>query len=135
MGLKWAGLYGVNNTYGLAVMKETAERYGLRRISDLRNIARSLKFGAEYDFFERPDGYEGLCEAYGLEFMSNSDIDIGLKYQALRQGSIDVLVVFTTDGQLHDENIISNADMAEMNYQAEVEGRDPADIARDFLKR
>ena len=28
------------------------------------------------------------------------DLDIGLKYQALSQGEIDVMVIFTTDGQL-----------------------------------
>lgn len=28
------------------------------------------------------------------------DMDIGLKHQALNQGEIDVMVIFTTDGQL-----------------------------------
>ena len=35
-----------------------------------------------------------------LEFKSTMDMDIGLKYQALNQGKIDVMVIFTTDGQL-----------------------------------
>ena len=56
--------------------------------------------GAEYDFFEREDGYDALCETYGLDFGATMDMDIGLKYQALNQGEIDVMVIFTTDGQL-----------------------------------
>ena len=28
------------------------------------------------------------------------DMDIGLKYKAINQGKIDVMVIFTTDGQL-----------------------------------
>lgn len=132
-----------------------------------------LTFGAEYDFFEREDGYEALCETYGLSFGSTMDLDIGLKYQALEQGQVDVMVIFTTDGQLSTadaavleddrdffpsylcDNIVRNevleehpelrdvlerldgtitdTDMAEMNYQVEAEGTEPADVAREFL--
>lgn len=28
------------------------------------------------------------------------DLDIGLKYQAINQGKIDIMVIFTIDGQL-----------------------------------
>lgn len=28
------------------------------------------------------------------------DMDIGLKYQALNQGKVDVMTIFTTDGQV-----------------------------------
>lgn len=106
LGLQWLGMYGFNNTYGLAVRRDIADKYNLAKISDLRNSSQLLNFGAEYDFFERADGYKSLCETYGLNFRSTIDLDIGLKYQALKQGNIDVLVVFTTDGQLNDENII-----------------------------
>ena len=45
-----------------------------------------LVFGAEYDFFEREDGYDALCKAYDLHFKNTMDLDIGLKYQAVNQG-------------------------------------------------
>ena len=61
---------------------------------------RQLVFGAEYDFFEREDGYDALCDAYGFAFKKTMDMDIGLKYQAINEGKIDVMVIFTTDGQL-----------------------------------
>lgn len=98
--MKWVGMYGFNNTYGLVVRREIAEKYNLKTYSDLQTVADGLTFGAEYDFFEREDGYNALCEAYGLQFQKTMDLDIGLKYQAINQGKIDVMVIFTTDGQL-----------------------------------
>ena len=98
--MEWVGMYGFNNTYGLVVRREIAEQYDLHTCSDLAAVADQLVFGAEYDFFEREDGYDALCETYGLRFKETMDMDIGLKYQALAQGEIDVMVIFTTDGQL-----------------------------------
>ncbi|MDO5087529.1 MAG: glycine betaine ABC transporter substrate-binding protein [Comamonadaceae bacterium] len=99
-GLEWVGLYGFNNTYGLAVRQALADQHRLQTYSDLAPLAGQLTFGAEYDFFEREDGYDALTRAYGLRFAKRVDMDIGLKYQAMRQGQIDVMNVFTTDGQL-----------------------------------
>lgn len=98
--MQWAGMYGFNNTYGLVVRREIAEAYQLHTYSDLKAVADQLVFGAEYDFFEREDGYEALCDTYGFTFKETMDMDIGLKYQAINQGKIDVMVIFTTDGQL-----------------------------------
>lgn len=99
-GLEWQGMYGFNNTYGLAVRKEIADQYQLKTYSDLKNISNQLIFGAEYDFFEREDGYDALCKTYNLNFKKTMDMDIGLKYQALNQGKVDVMTIFTTDGQV-----------------------------------
>ena len=98
--MEWLGMYGFNNTYGMVVRREIAEQYDLHTYSDLAAVADQLVFGAEYDFFEREDGYDALCDTYGLNFKETMDLDIGLKYQALEQEQIDVMVVFTTDGQL-----------------------------------
>ncbi len=98
--MEWTCMYGFNNTFGLAVRRDIAERFNLKTYSDLRKVADQLSFGAEYDFFERKDGYDALCKTYGLNFKSTMDLDIGLKYQAINQKKIDVVVIFTTDGQL-----------------------------------
>lgn len=100
LDMQWIGMYGFSNNYGLLVRKEIAEKYNLKTYSDLRAIDDELVFGAEYDFFEREDGYKALCETYGLNFKETRDMDIGLKYQAINEGKIDVMTVFTTDGQL-----------------------------------
>lgn len=104
--MQWIGMYGFNNTYGLVVRREIAEQYDLHTYSDLSAAADQLVFGAEYDFFEREDGYDALCETYGLNFKETMDLDIGLKYQAINQGQIDVMVIFTTDGQLSASDVV-----------------------------
>ena len=86
--------------------REIAEQYDLHTYSDLSAAADQLVFGAEYDFFEREDGYDALCETYGLNFKETMDLDIGLKYQAINQGQIDVMVIFTTDGQLSASDVV-----------------------------
>ncbi len=106
MGLRWSGLYGFNNTYSLAVRKEVAERHNLKTFSDLARVAPNLVFGAEYDFFERDDGYDALSRVYGFIFKRTVDMDIGLKYQALESGRADVIVVFTTDGKLSSTPLV-----------------------------
>lgn len=105
MGMTWTGMLGFNNTYGLAVRKPLAQQYHLKTCSDLAAVANQLRFGAEYDFFEREDGYDALCKTYGLQFKDTMDLDIGLKYAAIHQNKIDVMTVFTTDGQLAAANI------------------------------
>lgn len=174
LGLTWTGMIGFNNTYGIAVASEVAEEYGLKTYSDLASVADKLTFGAEYDFFEREDGYDALCGTYGLSFAGTMDMDIGLKYDAINHRRIQVMNIFTTDGQLsvsditvleddlglypsyvcgfvvrqdtlekHPElqavfdlmeGLITDAEMAEMNYLVEGEGREPEDVAATFLK-
>lgn len=104
--MNWVGMYGFNNTFGLVVRPEIAEKYNLKTYSDLKSVAGSLTFGAEYDFFEREDGYDALCETYGLTFGKTMDLDIGLKYQAINQKKIDIMVIFTTDGQLSTSDVV-----------------------------
>lgn len=104
--MQWLGMYGFNNTYGLAVRREIAEKYDLKTYSDLRAVASRLTFGAEYDFFEREDGYEALCDTYDMKFKKTVDMDIGLKYKAMGQKKIDVMNIFTTDGQLSVSDVV-----------------------------
>ncbi|MCI8917098.1 MAG: hypothetical protein HFF26_10630, partial [Oscillospiraceae bacterium] len=123
---------------------------------------------------ELPDGGVDLSR-YGLEFKTVSDIDIGLKYQALQNGDIDVTNAFTTDAQLGSQSaglvtleddlhlqvnyfcstvvrqdalekhpgleealmkmdgLLSDGEMARLNYLVEVEGADERETARSFL--
>lgn len=104
--MSWVGMYGFNNTYGLVVRKEIADKYNLKTYSDLKAVSDQLTFGAEYDFFEREDGYDALCAEYGFHFKKTMDMDIGLKYQAINQGKIDVMNIFTTDGQLSTSDVV-----------------------------
>lgn len=102
----WTGILGFNDSYGLAVRKEIADKYNLKTYSDLEKISDQLVFGGEYDFFERLDGYDALCKKYNFKFKDTIDLDIGLKYQAINQGKVDVMDIFTTDGQLSVSDVV-----------------------------
>ena len=103
--IKWLGLYGFNNTYALAVKESTAQTYNLETYDDLALASKDLVFGAEYDFFERDDGYEALKDAYGFEFKDTKEMDIGLKYEAIGSDEVDVINAFSTDGLIKQYNL------------------------------
>lgn len=174
MNMTWTGMIGFNNTYGIAMTKEIADKYHLKTYSDIAAVSNELTFGAEYDFFEREDGYQALCDTYGLHFKDTKDMDIGLKYDAINQKQIDVMNIFTTDGQLavsdvvvleddkglypsyvcgfvvrneilekypelqnvfdKVEGLITDEEMAELNYKVEGEGKEPETVAKEYLE-
>lgn len=103
--IKWLGLYGFNNTYALAVKESTAQTYNLETYDDLALASKDLVFGAEYDFFERDDGYEALKDVYGFEFKDTKEMDIGLKYEAIGSDEVDVINAFSTDGLIKQYNL------------------------------
>ena len=98
-GLTISDPLGFENTYALAVRTETAERLGLRGISDL---ARHPELTGAFTsgFLERDDGWPGLRRAYGLALASVRTIEHALAYQALATSTVDVIDVFSTDGRL-----------------------------------
>lgn len=98
--LTWHTMLGFNDTFGIALRKDIADQYQIKTYSDLQKLNGQLILGAEYDFFERQDGYDQLIKTYNLSFKSTSDMDMGLKYQALNSGKVDIMPVNTTDGQL-----------------------------------
>ena len=171
--MSWIGQYGFNNTYALIVREEAAKKYNLTKTSQLANVSDELVFGGNSDYIERKDGFHLLCDTYGLKFKDVKDIDIGLKYEALKKGDIDVSNGFTTDAQLSNDNVrvleddkhlqvnyfcsnvvrndtlkshpgleeaimkldnsITDKEMASLNYKVEVEGKEDAEVAKDYL--
>lgn len=103
--MTWVGLYGQNNTYAVVVRGDTAKKYNLETCSDLAAVSDQLVFGGNPDYIERADGLPGMSAAYGFQFKEIKDIDIGLKYQALRNGDIDVTNGYTTDAQISQDDV------------------------------
>lgn len=122
MGLTWQTKLGFNNTYGIAVRSEIAKKYGLETYSDLVAVAPELTIGAEYDFYERQDGFYALCDTYGMSFKNTVDLDTGLKYKAIAAGEVDALIIYETDGQLAtaDVKILKDDKTFFPSYQAGV---------------
>ena len=103
--MTWVGLYGQNNTSAVVVREDTAKKYNLETCSDLAAVSDQLVFGGNPDYIERADGLPGMSAAYGFQFKEIKDIDIGLKYQALRNGDIDVTNGYTTDAQISQDDV------------------------------
>lgn len=97
-GVRWLPPLGFENTYAIAVRRETATRLGLVTLSDLARVGPTLRAGLTADFIGRPDGLPGLAGAYGLRFRSVQALLPAVKYQALAAGEVDVIDGYSTDG-------------------------------------
>ncbi|MDP8987222.1 MAG: ABC transporter substrate-binding protein [Actinomycetota bacterium] len=100
------------NQNGFAVTPATAERYGLRTISDLAPVAGELVFGGPPECRERRLCLAGLQSRYGLQFADFVALDSGGRRTraALAQGQVDVALLFTTDGHLATGEFVLLAD-------------------------
>jgi len=103
--IKWLEPFGFNNTYAVAVKRDYADANNLEKTSDLVPLAPNLVFGAEHEFFNRQDGYDGMIQTYGLKFKDVAKMQVALKYQAIGENKMDVTDAFTTDGQLITYNL------------------------------
>ena len=100
-GLTWLTPSRVNNGNAIVVRAETAERYGLKTLSDLAKAAPALKLGGGSEFFDRFDGVPGLKQVYGIAFgESRQFAALRLRYDALSGREADVTNGFTTDWQI-----------------------------------
>ena len=97
-GVRWLPPLGFENTYAIAVRRETAERLRLRTLSDLARAGPTLRAGLTPDFIGRDDGLPGLRRAYGLRFREVRPLLAAVKYQALAAGQVDVIDGYSTDG-------------------------------------
>lgn len=104
--IKWLEPLGFNNTYTLAITNEIYEKYGIETFSELATISENLVFGAEHEFFDRQDGFDGLVQTYGMKFKGEpKKMNVSLKYQAMGSKDIDVTDAFATDGQIIQYNL------------------------------
>jgi osmoprotectant transport system substrate-binding protein len=98
--LVWLEQSPFNNTQALAVKRAFAEERGISSISDLAAIAGEVTIVAPSDFVDRPDGLQGLENAYGLAFGDVLSVEPGIRYQALEEDQAQVVLAFGTDGQV-----------------------------------
>jgi osmoprotectant transport system substrate-binding protein len=90
------------NAVGL--LKSTAEKYNLKKISDLEGVSEKLTLSGSPECRQRIDCLAGLEKLYGLKFKGFKPVDISLRYKVLEQGQADISILFTTDPQLAAES-------------------------------
>jgi osmoprotectant transport system permease protein len=90
---------GFDDTYALGVPAATAERLGLRTISDLRRHP-ALRLGFSHEFLDRPDGWPGLAARYRLPQREVRGLAHDLAYRALAAGELDATDLYSTDAEI-----------------------------------
>ena len=104
---KWYPSYGFANTYAFMVRAETAEEYGLKKVSDLEEFSDEFRLGVDTYWMSRPgDGYDAFIDLYGFEFDNIYPMSLGILYTALASDEIDVGLGYSTDGQIPASNLV-----------------------------
>jgi len=90
----------------VAVTKETADKLGLSKISDLDGKSQDLTLYGSPECRQRLDCKLGLEKVYGLKFKKFVPVDIALRHEVLQKGQADVSIVFTTDPQNKRDKVV-----------------------------
>ena len=103
----WFPSYGFENTYVFLVRKDTAEKYNLKKVSDLKDVADQLVAGVDTSWITRKgDGYNGFQTTYGFSFDSILPMQIGLVYDAVEAGKMDIVLGYSTDGRIASYDLV-----------------------------
>ncbi len=109
-GIRWLPPLGFQNTYAIAVRRETSDRYNIHSLSDLSREANHLVAGFTADFIGRADGLPGLERVYGLHLKAVRPLAPAVKYQALASSAVDVVDGYSTDGLLAKFDLVTLVD-------------------------
>jgi len=102
---------GFENTFAMVVRGNDAQRLHLRTMSDLAPIAPKWRAGVGYEFLERPDGFRGWSDRYGLHFTDKPRVmDLGLIYRALVDHQVDIVAGNSTDGLIDSLGLVALQD-------------------------
>ncbi len=84
----------------VAVTQQTAQKLGLKNISDLAGKSQDLTLYGSPECRGRDDCLRGLENVYGLKFKKFVPVDIAQRHEVLTNGDADISIVFTTDPQI-----------------------------------
>ncbi|MDJ1370327.1 ABC transporter substrate-binding protein [Gulosibacter molinativorax] len=94
------------------VTQEFADEWDLETIADLANVTEPLTLGANSEAETRPNGPIGLKEVYGVdaEFTPIEDGGGPLTVQALKDGDIQLAIIYTADPSIAQNGLVSLED-------------------------
>ena len=108
--LEWVPPFGFINTFAMVVRRDS----GQSTLSGAAQ-AQSWRLGMGYEFRQRPDGLDGLLNAYRLRLQGEPvTMDLGLLYAALQSRKVDMIAANSTDGLLSVLDVTVLAD--DRNY-------------------
>lgn len=98
-GIVTLGRLGFENAYGFAMRRDQAESLGIESLADLAPLAGDLQVGGDPEVFTRSE-WINTRDVYGLGAMQTRAMDSTFMYGAVRDGEVDVISAYTTDGRI-----------------------------------
>ncbi|GKX61646.1 ABC transporter substrate-binding protein [Pragia fontium] len=110
-GIIWLEPAKMNNTYAFAMQRKRAEQENIHTLSQLverisliqkTDAKHNWMIGFDPEFVNRSDGLKPMQKAYSmnLERPQIRQMDPGLVYNAIRDGFVDVGLIYATDGRV-----------------------------------
>lgn len=180
--LVWLPPAPMNNTYAFAITQESADKYGITKMSEMEKVPVAERtFCVESEFQNRADGLPGALKTYDIPLGQGGTPEdniqtyqTGAIYDATAKGECTFGEVFTTDGRilaldlevLEDDrqyfpkyNVslvlreeldaqhpgiqdvidpvaekLTNDVLLDLNAEVDVKGREPVDVAEEWLR-
>lgn len=130
--LDWLDPLGVDDTFAMVVSGPAARAKHLGTLTDAARRSSPWSLGVGYEFEQRQDGLTALDKTYGIKWTgAPKTMDLGLLYQALQQGKVDMIAANSTDGLLSklDVKVLADDKHAFPPYQVSIAVRQ--DTLRD----
>jgi glycine betaine/choline ABC-type transport system substrate-binding protein len=99
-GIVWLEPLGFANTYAYAMRAKQAEELGVKKISDLKAHAAEVRPGFDHEYTMRPE-FKRFEDVYGFALEKDvTRLDPDITYKALKDGEVDLIDAFSTDGRI-----------------------------------
>jgi len=113
--ISWLDYAPLNDTYGIVVRADIAEKYKLKTTSDYTNLVKSgvhLKFVSFPEWDGRADGLPSFEKSYDFKMPKDDIVDVamGLNFDALKAQKGDLALVFTTEPRIIADKLVMLVD-------------------------
>ncbi|HEY1879921.1 MAG TPA: ABC transporter permease/substrate-binding protein [Caulobacteraceae bacterium] len=104
-GVLLLGPLGFENAYALAMSQDRARALGIASLDDLARRSSELTLGSDLEFLSRPE-WRSVKSAYGLDFKKLVSYQPTFMYAALRDGEVDAISAFSSDGRIEADHLL-----------------------------
>lgn len=98
-GIVTLGRLGFENAYGFAMRRDRASQLNIASLADITAQRQDLVVGGDPEFFGRKE-WQDVVQLYQLENIKTRSMDSTFMYGAVRDGHVDLIGAYTTDGRI-----------------------------------